>query len=362
MLATTKPAPAAGNATSDRVSLPAGHPDISEMMKKQAQQAPTPTSQPRSELGKLFIRAIQTTRGAAAVGPDSFVVEFKVQGRLLERVEGKLDARGGAEIGRVPLALEPQPVVRITHAGATYEATGAAIDRDNPQPTIEVPVYETTEVAPEWQVRMRHVMVERVGAALSVNEMLAIANPTDRAWIGKSTASNQRVTLELNLPSQATEIQALAGFSASATRIEGARVTTAGPIIPGTTHYQISYVIPVKDGKAEITVASPVTVQNLLMFIPDDGTTVRAEGIALSGSTDMGQGKTRFYKATDVAADQPITLSISGIPEPVKTATAWSNDAATAVKIFAGASGFFVLVFGVAFLLVKGSPRKVQRA
>ncbi|HVT88463.1 MAG TPA: hypothetical protein VHD56_06390, partial [Tepidisphaeraceae bacterium] len=157
------------------VNLPAGHPDLSKIK--------GPSSQPAAS-GSITIRAVQETTGGPAAGADDFSLELYVQSQLLDRIEGKLDSQATVIVRGIPLLAKAQPVIKVTHSGVVYQVSGEPIDEQNPSAQIQVPVYETTNQAPEWQIRMRHVMVSHAEGLVRVMEMLAIDNPTDRAWLG----------------------------------------------------------------------------------------------------------------------------------------------------------------------------------
>ncbi len=330
------------------VALPAGHPDISQMKAPTTQQAIN---------GTLSVRAIQGTKDGPAIGADPFVVEFYVQGQLLDKIEAKLDEHGTTSVGGVPLNLNPQPVVKVTHAGVEYQTVGQAMSGSTPVQELQVPVYETTDKAPDWKVRMRHVMVERAEGGLQVMEMLAVDNPTDRTWLGNPIADGKHAIYSLVLPASAQQIQLL-GEHGCCAKIDGTKLTNTMPLVPGTSQHQISYLLPANGGKAEITVSSPVSVDRLMVFVPDDGTSVAAEGLESGGSSDMGTGKTRFYKASAVPADKQVKLAISGIVATVAKNTSTAASGSTHVaQIVAGLGAVVILLFGIAFLFMK-APKK----
>lgn len=339
---------AAGSAGPARMNLPAGHPDLS--------QVTPPTSQPRVT-GTLYIRGIQGTKDGPAVASDSFAVEMYIRTQLLERIEGKLDANGRAMITGVPLGLSPLPTVKVTHAGVEYQATGQPFSTGAPTQEVQVPVYETTDQAPSWNVRMQHVMVESVPGGLQVMEMLAIDNPTDRAWMGESR-DGRRITFTLTLPEGATDVKLMSGFHEYGTLIDGSKLHNTMALNPGSTQYQVSYLVPAIKGEAKIDVTAPAAVQNLMLFLPDDGTTVKPTGLEYGGASDMGTGKRRFFKASSLAAGQTVSALVSGILDAPVAKSNMGAGSAQAAQIIAGIGAAIILLFAVAFLFIKGTPKK----
>lgn len=340
---------AAGSAMPDGMNLPAGHPDLSQMK--------SPTSQPAVS-GVLQIRAVQSTPGGPAVGADPLHIEFYIQGQLFDTIQGKLDEKGLAEVNGVPLRMKPQAIVRVNHAGVDYEAA-TEFSGANPIVDLQVPVYETTEKAPEWQVKMRHVMLSPGEGGLQVMDMLAVETAGDRAWVGTPIADGKRQTFKLALPAGAKDVKLLGGFDECCTIVEGNVITNTKALVPGASQYQISYMLPAESGKTDLTVAAPAKTGAVMIMVPDDGTNVTADGLQAGGSVDMGRGKTRFYKAADVPAGQELKLNISGIaaPAPVKTSSL-GGGSTKAAQLVAGAGALVIVLFGIAFLFIKGSAKK----
>lgn len=357
---------AAGSAMPAGVNLPAGHPDISQMIANEAK--PPSSTQPGASTGTVRVKAVQSTAGGPAVTGDEVSVELFVQGNFVNRVHGKLGDDGIANIGSLPLALRPQPVAKIRHNGVEYQAPGVIMDGNFPYQEISVPVYEATEQAPAWQVRMRHVMVSPFDDGLRVTEMLAIDNPTDKAWLGTAAADNHHETFSLILPADAHEPTLIDGMHECLIRVDGNKLTNLDAIAPGNTQYQLSYHVHVKDGKADLTISAPALVKTLMVMVPENGMTVKAQGMELSQSVDMGTGKTRFYKASDVTAGQVLGVSLSDILPPAKpvAAAAANSTSGNAAQIVAGAGTVVIFISAVVFLFLKSSspkaaPRGVKR-
>jgi hypothetical protein len=341
----------AGAAMPAGVNLPAGHPDLPAMKRAAAATQPAAT-------GSLFIRAVQSTPGGPAIGADPVVIELHVNGQVIERIEAKLDEKGTALLNAIPLRLKPQPVVRVTHAGVEYMATSEPMDPSLPNAELQVPVYEATDQQPQWQIKMRHVMIEPTEGGLQVMDMIAIENPSDRAWTGTPTADGKRAIFSIELPKGAEQIQLVAGFHDCCTKIEGNKVTNTMPLLPGQTQLRLVYGLPAPDGKADITVSAPAPTSHLMVMMPDDAAAVTPTGLEAGGSVDMGKGKTRFYKAASVPAGNELKLSISGIAAPAKKVARAAGSSTQAAQVVAGAGALVIVLFGVAFLFLKGSPKK----
>jgi hypothetical protein len=110
-----------------------------------------------------------------------------------------------------------------------------------------------------------------------------------------------------------------------------------------------------------------------MAFVPDDGSTVAVEGLETGGVANMGNGKTRFYKAKDVAAGSVMKLNLSGITATPAAASMGQGAAAPAAatgsasamasgqvaRLVAGAGGLVIFVVGGMLVLIK-SPRRTK--
>ena len=214
----------------------------------------------------------------------------------------------------MPVDQPVQPLVTITHAGADYSATGEVLDAEHPNQKVEVAVYESTEKAPAWSVKMRHVMVKSTPEAVQVTEMLAVDNPSDRAWLGNTDGKGGHTTFTIALPGGSKDVKLLSGSHDCCTTSADGKVTNAMPIVPGSSQYAISYVIPASGGKAELSITAPAAVGHLMVFVPEDSTTVTANGLNSLGTMPMENGqKMRCFMGMNLAAQQSVGVTISDL-------------------------------------------------
>jgi hypothetical protein len=330
--------------------LPAGHPNI---------YGNGPATRPAAKFGTVMLRAYQGTKDAPAIGETRAVLELYHRGQVLAKVEGTLDASGSLVFTKLPLDVPFQPVVMLRHSGVDYTAVGEVMDGYHAGQELEVPVYETTEKQPAWDVEMRHVIVEPAAEAVRVTEMLVVANPTDRTWLGAPQKDGKRVSFAIPLPAGASQVEFGNGADGSV-KFEAGRVVNALPLQPGSTQYQLTYVVPVVDGKAKVQVVAPAPTRHMMVFVADNGSPVTAEGLQASGKHDMGNGAAALvFGGADLKANQVAAVNIA-LPKPIKKGTVGSTtDGARIAKIVAGAGGAVGLVIGVGYVVFK--PIKAAR-
>ncbi len=293
----------------DTPSLPPGHPAMDSA-------SPTaPASTQPSEIGTLNIRAIQCTPGGPVAGSDPVNVEFVVRGQLLDHMDTHLNAAGALEITGLPVRFGIQPIVRITHAGVVFTTAGELMDPDHSTQKLEVPIFETTDRMPSWSVTMRHVIIHPSASGIDVTEMLSVQSTGDRAWIGKADARGQRTTFSLKLPAEAKDLKVGGALDGAAVFVADGKLCSKQPLIPGEDRYELEYRIPAVDNKAVLSVTAPASVGHLLVFVPEDGTTVEAPGLQAMGTQQLDEKgpKTRCYIAISLTEGQTTTVTVGGL-------------------------------------------------
>jgi hypothetical protein len=367
------PAPAAADAPAAQLPaghppLPAGHPPIAPQQSNVMRTASTKPSM----IGSLTIAVVNATAGAKAPGAVPVMVELYKDDQVIDKNEAKLNEDGSLTIDSIPVSLGVTPHVKVTYQGVEYEAAGEVMDGTHPDQRIQVQVYDATETAPAWTIKMQHLITTPTVAGVQVTEMVVVDNPTDRSWVGKAGGDGKRQTLTFPLPAGATNVQLGNGFHGCCVKVEADRVVDSMALQPGTSQYSLSYVVPVKNAAADLAFATPAPVKHLMVFVPDDNSNVVPTGLEASGVANMGRGKTRFYKATDLPGGQSLKLAISNITAtaPVAQSVNPGDEAATSstapamsanvAKLVAGAGGLVIFLVGGMFLLVK-APKQGKR-
>jgi hypothetical protein len=336
-------------------AMPAGHPSMDDMLAAQA------ATQPGAK-GSLSIAVIPGSAGGANPANNPVTVELFHRGSPLKKFDLKLDGQAKLVIPELPLTPPVQALISIKHSGLLQQAIAPELSVENPNPAIQLKVYEPTEEKPAWTVAMQHVIVQWAedGSGARVVEMISANTPGDRAWLGDKVAAttaggaDSRITMTIPLPPQIDQLELGGSFDEDASKLVDGKLITAGPLFPGRSEYRLTYTVPAKDGALELPIAPPTGAQsvgNLIVFLPADGTDVKATGISGGEAVDMGEGKVRMYRAQDLAPNFKVNLSIRGIkPTPAAAAADSSDD----VPLAAAPSRFSArnLAMGGAFLMV----------
>lgn len=324
-----------------------------------ATEGPQATS-PAAQNGTLEIRVIQGTPNAAPITSGTPILEVYDGDKLVAKMETPLESDGHIRVYDIPLQTRITPRVKMSYAGIEYEVVGEPMSSSNPSQDLSLTVYEITEQQPDWQIRMRHVMLQPAGTSIQVSEVLVVDNPSDRTFVGTADPAGNRTVFRLPMPDGASDVEVLSGFHACCMRFEDGSIVNPIALLPGQAQYQISYSLPLKQGAAAMTLASPVETRNVAVLIPDDGSAVEANGLDTIGSNDMGSGtKVRLYKASDVAAGAELGIKLSNIV-PLKDAPVASIVTPTSgAQQFALRGGAVLAVLGGIYAMTRRAPKSV---
>jgi hypothetical protein len=278
-----------------------------------------PGSLPPDAKGTLVVRAIQGTRDGPPVTGDKIVVDLIHRGRAIERFERTLDSEGKAVLANLPVGAGVRPLVRVEHAGVTYDTIGPRMHAGPPDHQLQVLVYESTEQRPPLVLRARHLVVRRTPEGLYVKEMMVLDNPTDQAWVGAENDTARPSTLEIDLPipEQNGRVDFFKGFSESHTRLAKDRLISTHAIAPGKSQFVFGYLVPVPGSRATLEVVHPAETDQIALVVPENGMQVKADRLGSGETLQMGPGVMRLFKGTDFKAGKRLIIELSNIPKAI---------------------------------------------
>lgn len=321
--------------------------------------AQTATTLPAQAIGKLTIKAVVKSNGAPAPMNAPVVIHFYTGEQESKHVDAFLDARGMAIIDKVELTSAPtQAVAHVQYNDISYRAVSPVMSVSEPETQVEIPLYATSSEIPGWRILMRHVMVQQQPEGMRVLEMIALNNPSDRTWVKKTGENETHATVMIKLPEGAGDLELGEGFGEASARVENQTLYYLEPVLPGTMRLQFAYTVPVNEGKARIPIIAPAATSQLIVFMPDDGSTIQAQNLVGGESKVMEKGgKTRMYQASGLEAGAVATLTVTGL----KSMGASSSASGMSMpQIIAAIGAGCVLVIGVVVMLLKPA-RKTEK-
>lgn len=308
-------------------------------------------------VGSLAIQATQGTPRAEPIRNSKVTIKLYHRNQLYDTIEAQLDEFGVTVIDDLPLGMSTQPVVQVLHDDMTYQRIGTVMDAANPYQKIEVTCYDATDEQPLWTISMRHVMVDRSEEGLVVKEVIVIENPGERTWLGTKTDDDKRVTTSFMMPVSARNLKLGKGFHDwCCTEFDNGKLVNHLPLMPNTTEINFSYVVPIENGEAEITVAAPVIVEHLMIVVPHEMAADETIGLELGGAEQIGERLVRYYTTSNQQDGVIASITLTGLGSDKKLA----NDglAMGPVRIVAAIGGGLLLLVTIVVVFVK-SPKTI---
>ena len=308
--------------------------------------------------GSLAIQAVQGTPDGPPIGITEVEVDLFHQNAVVKAIRAELDEYGIVVIDDIPLNIRVRPVVRVKHAGVTYQEVGEFMDLTRPQQTIKVTCYEVTDEMPAWTIPIRQVMLSYVPSGIKVTEIMMVMNPAKRTWLGTEHPPDQPITMEITLPEGAEEVTLGKGFHDwCCTSLEDGKLVNHLPLMPHITELNLSYVLPVDTKSIDLDLRAQADIEQMVVVLPEEMHTHEVNGLALGGTKQIADTSVRYYTATDLRKDDVVGLAITGLT-PVRADTQGSTPEINNALGLVAIVGVVVMVAIVIFVILSARSRE----
>lgn len=220
---------------------------------------------------------------------------------------------------------------------------------------IPVTVYDTTSDTSTLIVERAHLFLnfENPGE-LQVVEMLNIRNPHPVVV----AAEEGQAVIQYKLPPGASNLQFQDGALGERylQTADGFGDTASIPPAPNLHQILFAYNLPYENNKTALQIVLPMPVQSLLVAAPVKGVRLKGAQLTDAGQRDVQGMQIQLYQASDLAANQPLELAISGWP----ASSAGILTGSTGSLLFG--AGVFVLAAAVAGIFLFRYQRARQPA
>lgn len=269
----------------------------------------------KSTTGSLAIQAIQGTPGGPPIGAIGVEVSLLTQNKVIQTINTELDEHGIVVLDDIPIDISVQPVIRIQHAGVTYQEVGQIMGLEHPQQAVKVTCYEVTTDIPQWLMSMRQVMLSYAPGGIKVTEIMVVMNPEQHTWLGTPNPPNKPITMSLDLPRSAKQVKLGTGFHDwCCTSLEAGALINHLPMMPHVSELDFSYIIETDNGTFDLEIIAPARVEQMVVMLPDDMHAHSVDGLALGGTRQIANTMVRYYTAADLPKGNSVRLSLSGLP------------------------------------------------
>ncbi len=278
------------------------------------------TDAPVAPTGSVAVRAIQRTPGGPAIADVKVELLLIHNGAVLDTLTATLDEHGVVLFEDLPVVMGVTPMVRVSYKDVVYQTTGELMDRTHPQQMVEVDCYELTEDAPNWDMHMRHVMVNHGPRGAHVTELFMLRNPSKKTWVGKRDSTGKGDTTSFTIPASAQDVELGSGFHGwcCTTNISG-NILNTQPLMPSGAELSLSYVVPTEGGEATLHLEAPVAIGQFMLVVPSDMQVLNEEDFTPGGETRIADTDVRFYTISGLAPDQPVHVFLAHVHDGPQT-------------------------------------------
>lgn len=203
-------------------------------------------------------------------------------------------------------------VARTVYDGVRYVSEPVTLESDEPEVTLPITVYETTNDPSGVAVAQLHVFLQRVEQQLQVGQYCVISNNGTRTYVGSgSSSAGGGTTWAVNLPSGAENLRFDGGelggrFVGSQ---EGFADTRAIPPGRGSVEASFTYALAYSEG-LRVEQAFDVPVQSVVLVVPGGGVALEGTGLSAGEMVDTQMGPALSYTGGPLAAGEELSFTV----------------------------------------------------
>jgi hypothetical protein len=203
-----------------------------------------------------------------------------------------------------------------------YRGVGYFPDRpvmlESPEPAaVELMVFEATP-RPDAVTfdRLNMLVMGATPTALTIMEMGAAVNASDRTFAADVQATGSARTLRFLLPTGAIQVTPQAGLPVDTLESMPDGFATTDPVRPGRREIAFSYQLPYNSSSIDLSRSFALPVGTFTLFVPPEIGGVVAPGMALQGTAELGGRQFRQYTVERLAPGTEVRFRMVGLPAP----------------------------------------------
>lgn len=249
--------------------------------------------------GKIQGRIVNNTKDASPTSTANLTVTLLtlqqgVSGMIT--TTGKTDATGMYEFSNLQMITTTGYAVTTSYGGVDYFSD--LLQFTSPNSTTlpaDISVYEPTNDPSVVKVTQTHLIVDVQTPWLSIQQIVAFENNTDRIYLGKQLSGPHRASLALPILSKAINIE-FDDPSIGQTVLEGeGMITYTLPIGPGKDQVVFQYAVPFTPPTYDFNLPLPYDAARVGIFMIDVGATIQSAQLSAAATPMSGvQGAPKF--------------------------------------------------------------------
>ncbi len=260
--------------------------------------------------------------------------------------------------------VEPDLIFVVTtdYNEVSFASPPGRLNRDNPQLTLPLPVYERTDDASTVRIGDLTIILEFTEQGLQVSELYQFSQDASAVYVGPD-GEPERGTVRVMVPDGASTPSFSRSFGGveSFLPAQGMMPVDGGwadisPLRPGegTLSLLVRYSMPYERG---LTFSHPLVypVDSASLFIPDVGVSLAGAGRwQQRGAQQMGEaGNYSSYSTAGIAAGETLQFELVGLPRRVMTPEGMVAVRDDTTELLLGAGVLLLVLVGGGFTLLQ---------
>ncbi len=309
------------------------------------------------EAGTIAGRVQNGTAGGGSVAGLAVTLRHFSGMQLAEERQAETAADGSFSFDGLPTGLQDAYFVVVRYAGVDYFSPMIQLNAQ-PQQTVELTVYETTDDASVVRVNSRSLVIAGASPELRVVDVMDIViveNTSDRTYVG----DRDGVVLRIPLPEGAQEISPQPGFDYGQPRLEGNTLLTTGPVPPGSHTLVLSYTVPYTGTRATLSVGTAMPTGTLRVLVRQGTYELNSRSLIDTGTVEVS-GVT--YRV--LAVDAPVVGDVHVVQVSRLPRTGFFRDLplGASIALVVGIVGVLAAVTLTVLVLRRRRPGETQRS
>lgn len=203
-------------------------------------------------------------------------------------------------------------VARVVYDGVTYLSDFATVNVDQPDVSLPITIFETTDRADVIAIAQLHLFVNRLDDRIEVRQYGVIGNRGVRTYIGSyDAADGERTTWSVRLPDDAMNLRIdRDGAEDRFVALEEGLADTR-PIPPAAMSTEASFVyeLPYRDG-LRVEQIFDIPVNGIVLVVPGGALGLEGPGLSPGGTLETEMGPAASYTAGPLEAGERLAFTV----------------------------------------------------
>ncbi|MGE3909750.1 MAG: hypothetical protein AB7K36_10375 [Chloroflexota bacterium] len=182
---------------------------------------------------------------------------------------------------------------------------------------VEITIYEATASSENLSFeRLNMLVMDVTPTAMTVMEMGAVVNNSDRTLAADPETTGSARTLRFALPPGAIQITGQAGLPTDSLESTPDGFATTDAVKPGRREIAFSYQLPYQSSSVDFGRTFTLPVGTFTVYLPDESIQLVGPGLTTNGTAELGGRTFRQYSIQNVQPGTAVRFRLSGLPAP----------------------------------------------